>query len=79
MKITEDLRRKYGVGVFSITQPCDTFDPMGEFNQNMQFLIGKYDNDLRRLRAITGMKYKLERGIWITPVPRATALFARVE
>ncbi len=29
---------------------------------------------LRRLRAITGMKYKLERGIWITPVPQGYSI-----
>lgn len=69
IKLAEDLREKYGVEVLAVTQPTDTSNPSGVFQQNIQFLFAHYDNVLRRQRAVAGMKEKYERGIWVTKVP----------
>ena len=69
IKLAEDLREKFGVEILAVTQPTDTSNPSGVFQQNIQFLFAHYDNVLRRQRAIAGMKEKYERGIWVTKVP----------
>ncbi len=70
IKLTSDLRELYGVNVLAITQPTDTTNPTGVFSQNMQLLMSQYDNDLRKLKAVAGMKAKFEKGIWVQRPPR---------
>jgi site-specific DNA recombinase len=70
IKLTTDLRDLYGVNVLAITQPTDTTNPTGVFSQNMQLLISQYDNDLRKLKCVAGMKHKFEKGIWALKPPR---------
>lgn len=68
IKLSKDLREKYGVDIIAVTQPIDTSNPGGVFQQNIQFLFSEYDNQLRRQRAMAGMKEKFQRGIWcLTP------------
>ncbi len=69
IKLAEDLREKYGVEVFAVTQPADTSLPSGELQQNIQFIFAKYDNQLRKQRAVAGTKEKLEKGIWCVKPP----------
>ncbi len=69
IQLAEDLREKYGVDIIAVTQPADTSNAGGVLQQSMQFIFSKYDNDLRRLRAIKGMSDKLAKGIWVTKVP----------
>jgi site-specific DNA recombinase len=69
MRLSKELREKYGVTIIAVTQPIDTSNPGGVFQQNMQFLFSEYDNQLRRQRAIAGTKEKLERGIWCLQPP----------
>ncbi len=69
IKLAKDLREKYGVTIIAVTQPIDTSNPGGVFQQNMQFLFSEYDNQLRRQRAMAGIKEKLERGIWCKKPP----------
>jgi site-specific DNA recombinase len=69
MRLSKELREKYGVTIIAATQPIDTSNPGGVFQQNMQFLFSEYDNQLRRQRAIAGTKEKLERGIWCLQPP----------
>lgn len=69
IKLAEDLREKYGVTIIAVSQPIDTSNTGGVFQQDMQFLISKYDNELRRLRAMAGIKEKLNRGIWCIKPP----------
>ncbi len=69
IKLAQDLREKYGVMVFAVTQPTDTTNPNGVFQQNIQFLFGEFDNQLRRQRVIAGMKEKFEKGIWCIRPP----------
>jgi site-specific DNA recombinase len=69
IKLAEELRVKYGVTVLAVTQPIDTSNPGGVFQQDLQFLVSKYDNEIRKLRAVAGMREKFERGIWCLKPP----------
>jgi len=69
IKLAQDLREKYGVTIIAVTQPIDTSNPGGVFQQDIQFLFSKYDNELRRQRAVAGIKEKLENGIWCIKPP----------
>jgi site-specific DNA recombinase len=69
IKLAQELREKYGVTIIAVTQPIDTSNPGGVFQQNMQFLFSQYDNELRKQRAVAGIKEKLERGIWCIKPP----------
>jgi site-specific DNA recombinase len=69
IKLAQELREKYGVDIFAVTQPIDTSNPSGIFQQNMQFLFSNYDNEVRKQRAVAGLKEKFNKGIWATKVP----------
>ena len=69
IKLAKDLREKYGITIVAVTQPIDTSNPGGVFQQNIQFLFSEYDNQLRRQRAMAGMKEKFQRGIWCIKPP----------
>lgn len=70
IKIATDLREKYGVEVFAVTQPTDTSIPSGAFTQNIQLLFSEFDNQLRRQRVIAGMTEKFRQGIWVVKPPQ---------
>jgi site-specific DNA recombinase len=61
--------KKTGVNIIAVTQPIDTNSHAGVLQQNIQFIFGKYDNDLRRQKTIDGMREKLLRGDWIGNAP----------
>jgi site-specific DNA recombinase len=69
IKLAQDLREKYGVSVFAITQPTDTSTPNGVFQQNIQLLFSEFDNQLRRQRAVASLKEKFEQGDWCARIP----------
>jgi DNA invertase Pin-like site-specific DNA recombinase len=69
MRLSKELREKYGVTIIAVTQPIDTSNPGGVFQQNLQFLFSQYDNELRRQRAMAGIKEHLEQGIWCKRPP----------
>ena len=69
MRLSKELREKYGVTIVAVTQPIDTSNPGGVFQQNLQFLFSQYDNELRRQRAMAGIKEHLEQGIWCKKPP----------
>jgi site-specific DNA recombinase len=69
IKLATDLREKYGVTVFAVTQPTDTNNPSGVLHQNIQFLFSEYDNQLRKQKAMAGMKEKFQKGIWVVKPP----------
>lgn len=62
--------RDLGIQIISVTQPIDTKNPSGVLQQNILFLFSQYDNDLRRLKTIEGMKERLLRGEWPCHAPR---------
>lgn len=69
IKLATDLREKYGVNVFAVTQPTDTSNPSGVLHQNIQLLFSEFDNQLRKQKAIAGMKEKFKRGVWVVKPP----------
>ena len=58
-----------GINIISVTQPIDTSNPSGILQQNILFLFGQYDNDLRKQKSMAGTKEKLLKGIWCTKAP----------
>lgn len=69
IKLAQELREKYGVQVYAVTQPSDTSNPSGVLQQSIQFIFSQYDNELRKQRSIAGMKEKFKRGIWVAKPP----------
>jgi site-specific DNA recombinase len=69
IKLAQELREKYGVEVYAVTQPTDTSNPSGVLQQSIHFIFSQYDNELRKQRAVAGMKEKFAQGIWATKVP----------
>ena len=47
-----------GVNLISVTQPTDNTD-IGKFYKNLLLLFGKFDNDTRRSKTVTGMRERL--------------------
>jgi site-specific DNA recombinase len=70
IKLAEELRDKYGITVFAVTQPADTSNPSGVLQQSIHFIFSQYDNQLRKQRAVAGMKEKFDKGIWVTRPPQ---------
>src|SRR4051812_4634864 len=69
IKLAEELREKYGVSVFAVTQPADTSNASGVLQQSIHFIFSQYDNQLRKQRAVAGMKEKFSKGIWVIRPP----------
>lgn len=69
IQLAEDLREQYGVDIIAVTQPADTSNAGGVLQQSIQFIFSKYDNDVRRVRAMKGMRDKFAKGIWVVRVP----------
>jgi site-specific DNA recombinase len=68
IKLAEDLR-KIGVSIFAITQPTDTDNANGKFQQNLQFIFSNYDNELRKQKCTAGMIDALLQGKWTHTAP----------
>jgi site-specific DNA recombinase len=66
--IASELKKK-GIHVVSVTQPVDVYSSAGSFQQNIQFILSKFDNDQRRQKSVDGMREKLRRGEWVGAVP----------
>lgn len=61
--------RQLGIMISSVTQPMDTSNPSGVFQQNMILLFGQFDNDQRREKSVAGSREKLLKGEWVTKAP----------
>ena len=61
--------RELGISIISVTQPIDTSNPSGILQQNILFLFGQYDNDLRKQKSMAGTREKLLTGVWCTRAP----------
>ena len=70
IKLATDLREKYGVNVYAVTQPVDTSNPSGVLSQGMHLLFSEFDNKLRSQRVVAGLKAKFEMGIWAVNHPQ---------
>lgn len=56
--------KKQGILVQAVTQPADTNTASGRLQQNIHFIFSEYDNELRRDKALTGLKERISRGYW---------------
>ncbi len=70
IKLKDDLLEQYGINVISVTQPIDTSNPNGSFQQDIHLIFSKHDNVVRRQRTIINMRQKFEAGIWVTRPPQ---------
>jgi site-specific DNA recombinase len=68
MYIASELR-KQGITVHAVSQPADTRTASGRLQQNIHFIFSEYDNELRRDKAVTGMREKVSKGYWIGRPP----------
>lgn len=68
--IANDLLKKHGIITLAVTQELDPTTPSGAFQQNIMFLFGQMDNELRRDKVVTGMKELLMKGHWVWAAPR---------
>lgn len=66
--IVEQLNKR-GIDVKSATQDVDSSTSSGEFQRDMFFAFGKFDNGLRRDKTIVGMQDKLRKGFICGSVP----------
>lgn len=53
---------KYGVRILSVTEPIDT-NPEGKLMETILAGFAQFDNDIRAMRTVQGMKRKLQEGI----------------
>src|SRR5713226_1343534 len=60
---------KYGVRVVSVTEPIDT-NPEGNLMETILAGFAQFDNDIRAMRTVQGMKSRLQEGIspWHPPL-----------
>jgi site-specific DNA recombinase len=61
--------RKLGIEIIAVTQPIDTANPSGKMHQKMMFLIGEFDNELRKEKCLAGIRETLFQGNWPTRPP----------
>ncbi len=54
---------KYGVKIVSVTEPIDD-DPVGRFLEAILAAAAQFDNEIRAIRSITGMRQRVEQGEW---------------
>lgn len=66
--IVEQLNKK-GIDVKSATQEVDSSTSSGEFQRDVLFAFGKFDNGLRRDKTIAGMQDKLRKGFVCGSIP----------
>jgi len=60
---------KYGVRIMSVTEPIDT-NPEGKLMETILAGFAQFDNDIRAMRTVQGMRRKLQEGIfpWRPPL-----------
>src|SRR5665213_599424 len=54
---------KYGVRIISVTEPIED-DPVGRFLEAILAAAAQFDNEIRAIRSLTGMKQRVEQGEW---------------
>lgn len=54
---------KYGVKIVSVTEPIDD-DPVGRFLEAILAAAAQFDNEIRAIRSLTGMRMRVEQGEW---------------
>ena len=54
---------KYGVRVASVTEPIDS-DPTGKLMEGVLASVAQFDNDVRAMRTVQGMRRRIQEGIF---------------
>src|ERR1039458_5598173 len=54
---------KYGVRVASVTEPIDS-DPTGKLMEGVLASVAQFDNDVRAMRTVQGMRHRIQEGIF---------------
>ena len=67
--MTKAYLKAKGIYVVSATQLTDPDSAAGEFMENILFLFNQFENNLRRDKAVSGMKECLKRGEWYGKPP----------
>lgn len=65
----KDQLQEQGIYILSVSEPSDPTTITGTFQQDIQLVVGKYDNAQRRERTIACMIERMESGLWCGPVP----------
>src|SRR3989475_4657695 len=60
---------KYGVRIVSVTEPIDA-NPEGKLMETILAGFAQFDNDIRAMRTVQGMRRKLQEGIFPWKPPR---------
>jgi DNA invertase Pin-like site-specific DNA recombinase len=61
-KIVQDLMMEHGIMTLAASQDLDPTTAAGQLQQNMLFIFGKMDNDMRRDKTTTGMREVIRKG-----------------
>jgi site-specific DNA recombinase len=69
-KLSEDLRKEYGVIVKSVTQDIDTSTASGRLQENFFHLFNNFDNVLKSERTKVNTKEILLKGYWPYHLPK---------
>lgn len=59
---------KYNVRIISVTEPIDD-DPVGRFLEAILAAAAQFDNEIRAIRTVTGMRVRVEQGGWPHSAP----------
>ncbi len=54
---------KYDIKIISVTEPIDD-DPVGRFLEAILAAAAQFDNEIRAIRSLTGMRMRVEQGEW---------------
>ena len=55
---------KIGVRIVAVSQEIDSSTPTGKFQEQLLMLLGKFDNDMRKDKCVSGTKSILRKGCW---------------
>ena len=69
-KLSEDLRKDYGIIVKSVTQDFDTSTASGRLQENFMHMLNNFDNVMKSDRTKIHTKEVMEKGFWpyVTPL-----------
>lgn len=59
---------KYDVKIVSVTEPIED-DPVGRFLEAILAAAAQFDNEIRAIRTVTGMRVRVEQGKWPHSAP----------
>lgn len=59
---------RYGVKIVSVTEPIED-DPVGRFLEAILAAAAQFDNEIRAVRTISGMRARVEQGNWPHSAP----------